>query len=127
MFPLAVYIFLGMVSIALFLYMFIDNHNLKYGNIVSGWIAGFIAVYIAVASVSGTVVVDYPVQSFISADGETTVSYDSPRLMQDDGLMWFWYIMAAIETLFSILFSMEAYGEWNKKRILSGKEDPRLG
>jgi hypothetical protein len=113
MFPISVYVLLIVIDILLFIYMLIDFRNLKYGNIIAGVIASLLAFYIAMISVSGTIVIDNgPPSIDTSITNMTTVTYPTPNLLQDDGLMWFWILIGAIQSIVTLLMGAEAYDEW---------------
>jgi hypothetical protein len=116
MFPISVYVLLIVIDILLFIYMLIDFRNLKYGNIIAGVIASLLAFYIAMISVSGTIVIDNgPPAIDTSITNMTTVTYPTPNLLQDDGLMWFWILVGVIQSIVTLLMGAEAYDEWAER------------
>jgi hypothetical protein len=116
MFPISVYVLLIVIDILLFIYMLIDFRNLKYGNIIAGVIASLLAFYIAMISVSGTIVIDNgPPSIDTSITNMTTVTYPTPNLLQDDGLMWFWILVGVIQSIVTLLMGAEAYDEWAER------------
>ena len=122
MYPLEIYIVMIVINIALFLYMIYDLKNLKYGNIISGGLASFIAMYLALVSVSGTIEVGTRVAMFNTTDANyTTITYLAPDLMQDDGLMWFWIIIAVIQTIITVYLTLEAHDEWQLSKNAGGE------
>jgi hypothetical protein len=45
----------------------------------------------------------------------TTVTYPTPNLLQDDGLMWFWILVGVIQSIVTLLMGAEAYDEWAER------------
>lgn len=116
MFPLEVYQTFMIIDMLMFLYMFIDIKNRVYGNVISGIIASFISAYLAIISVSGTITTGIRAEAFDTSVADlTTVLYRDADLMQDEGLMWFWIGICAIQSAIAVLFIVEAWYEKNKK------------
>lgn len=102
MYPLDVYEILAMVDVVVFLYAFIDINQRYYGNIIALGVSALLSFYLAITSISGTVVVNY-------ASTTTTGGIDN---LQDPGLMWFWILIAIIQTVFTIYLVYDAYIEY---------------
>jgi len=136
MYPIWIYILIVVIDCILTLVSLIHLGNesyrdmLGFSNVVSivalGF-AGFLSVYLALVSVSGTAYVYAESNNFtyvINTTGNTTntTMVGTPGVamqpIMDDGLMWIWYIIAAIQGIFVMLEILEAYAEH-----IAGKED----
>jgi hypothetical protein len=106
MYPLDIYEIMAMVDVVVFLYAFIDINQKFYGNIIALGVSSLLSYYIAIASISGTVVVNY-------ASTTTTGGID---MLQDSGLMWFWLLFAIIQTMFTLYLSYDAYIEYSNDK-----------
>jgi hypothetical protein len=91
MFPIEIYIAILVIDGLLTLYGVIFTGTEYWKNIVSLALATFFTVYIALISISGT------------------VTYYDGSLIQDDGLMWIFFIIAAIQGIYTLIESAESY------------------
>ena len=132
-------VFLAILAIdgILTLYAVLAKGSDYYKDIAAIIFAGFLSCYLALVCVSGTVVYynDSPLSVrtlYTNASyppGEVkydleynqTVSnytYRPNHVMQDDGLMWIFLIIATIQGYFALLMSIEAYNDY-----VAGKAD----
>ena len=133
-------VFLAILAIdgILTLYAVLAKGSDYYKDIAAIIFAGFLSCYLALVCVSGTVVyyndnvsdvltlqtnetfaMDPSVG--VDTDSNTTHSrytYAPNHVMQDDGLMWIFIIIATIQGYFALLMGIEAYNEY-----VAGKAD----
>lgn len=134
-------VFLAILAIdgILTLYAVVAKGSDYYKDIAAIIFAGFLSCYLALVCVSGTVVyyndnvsdvfvtntnMTYPPGEAVRYDLEYNNSryaytYAAPnRVMQDDGLMWIFIIIAVIQGYFALLMGIEAYNDY-----VAGKAD----
>ena len=110
MYPIEVYGLLVIIDFIIFIYSYIDINQRVYGNIVTLGIASLLSFYLAIASVSGTVVVNY-------ASSTVTGVQD---YLQDGGIMWFFILLGVIQIGFTLYFAYDAYIEYVEGRKQNG-------
>ena len=124
MYPLGVYLFIGVIDAAVTIYSISSKGTQYYKDLIALGIATFLTVYLAIAAVSGTVIISdgHAITSFDDGLGNTTTAYTTPVVMQDDGLMWIGIIVAAIQglfLLFEIVETVEDYYAQKAENLIS--------
>jgi hypothetical protein len=125
MYPIAIYLAVGLIDIGFTIYGVLGRGADYYKDLIALGVATFITVYLALAATSGTVIVSDGHVMISSEDGlgNTTTTYSDPSIMQDDGLMWIGFVIAAIQgifLLFEIVETVEDYYAQKAERLLGG-------
>lgn len=130
MYPIEIFLAILVIDGLLCVYAVVDNGAKYYKNIIAWGLACFLSIYLAIVSVAGTVSIqtmqikNMTVQNLTansSAVVNTVYTYNPPVVMQDDGLMWIFYILAGIQGFLILLAILEAYEEH-----LNGKDKENL-
>jgi hypothetical protein len=110
MFPLEVYELIIVIDAILFLYAFIDINHKFYGNIIALGVATLFSFFLALVSVSGSIIINY-------ASSTTTGGVD---YLNDSSLMWIFILLGIIEAAFTLYLAYDAYTEYLNERKLRG-------
>ena len=100
MYPIDIYLMFVAIDGLLCIFSVFAKGSDYYKDIAALAFATFLSVYLGLVSVSGT----------------ATDMLGIP--IQDDGLMWLWYIIAVIQGVFLLMELVEAYEEH-----IAGKQD----
>jgi hypothetical protein len=124
MYSLGIYLCIAFIDIVLTVYAVLKKNADYYKDLIALGAAAFITVYLALAATSGTVILTSSHVQTIATVGDTsTVVYAPPIVMQDDGLMWIGFVIAAIQgifLLFEIVETVEDYYAQKADRLLGG-------
>jgi arginine exporter protein ArgO len=99
MYPVGVFLFIAVIDMFLTWYGVVENGADYYKDIIAMSIATFLSVYLAVASVSGTVLLT-----------------SSPTYLQDNGLMWIGILVAVAQGYITVMAIMEAVQDYREQR-----------
>jgi hypothetical protein len=91
-----------------------------YKDLIALGAATFITLYLAIAAVSGTVILSSSHVQTIATVGDTsTVVYAPATVIQDDGLMWIGVIIAVIQGLFLMFEIVETVEDYYAQKAES--------
>ena len=95
-------------------YALIDKGAAFYKDIAAWVVSCVLSVYLANVAVSGTVqyftmqIQNITVQNLTENVTNTIYTYHNPYLLQDDGLMWIFYILAICQAILGALAILDA-------------------
>lgn len=98
MYPVGVFLFIAVIDMFMTWYGVVEKGADYYKDIAALIIATFMTVYLSLASVSGTVML-------------TSVTY-----LNDPGLMWMGFIIAAAQGYFTLMEYLEAREDREKEK-----------
>ena len=117
MFPIEIYLAIIVLNGLLTLYGVISVGVDYWKNIVALFFAGFLSVYLALVSVAGS--------AYVYAANQTASVSTLP--IQDDGLMWIFYMFATAQFIYLFVEGVEAYELYihkkNEKRAIQDGVD----
>ena len=123
MYSLGIYLCIAFIDIVLTVYAMWKKGADYYKDLIALGAAVFITLYLAMAAVSGTVILTSSHVQTIATVGDTsTVVYAPPVVMQDDGLMWIGIIVATIQGFFlafEIVETVEDYYAQKAENLIS--------
>ena len=123
MYSLGIYLCIAFIDIVLTIYAVMKKNSDYYKDLIALGAATFITLYLAIAAVSGTVILSASHVQTIATIGDTsTVVYAPPTVIQDDGLMWIGIIVAVIQglfLLFEIVETVEDYYAQKAENLIS--------
>jgi arginine exporter protein ArgO len=99
MYPVGVFLFVAVIDMFLTWYGVVENGADYYKDLIAVSIATFLSVYLAVASVSGTVLLT-----------------SAPSYLQDAGLMWLGIIVATAQGYITVMAIMEAVEDYRDQK-----------
>jgi hypothetical protein len=106
MFPIEIYLAIILIDGLLTVYGVVSVGVDYWKNIVALFFAGFLSVYIAMVSVAGS--------AYVYATNQTISVSTLP--IQDDGLMWIFYMFATAQGIYLFVEGVEAYELYIHKR-----------
>lgn len=104
MYPVGIFLFIAVIDMFLTWYGVVENGADYYKDLIAVSIATFLSVYLAIASVSGTVLLT-----------------SLPSYLQDDGLMWIGILVAAAQgyiTLMAIMEAIQDYRDQKREKLI---------
>lgn len=104
MYSVGIFLFVAVIDIFMTWYGVVEKGADYYKDLVALFIATFLSLYLAICSVSGTVMLT-----------------DAPTYLQDDGLMWIGILIAMAQAVFLLVEIVEAvqdYKEQKRTRLL---------
>ena len=123
MYTQAIWIFIGIMDAAIFLYGLSDAGREYWKKEAALVFATFLSIYLASAAVSGTIVTEPVSQSLTIVNNTTTMAFATPIAVQDDGLMWLCILCAFGQGIYTVNACIEAveeyYAERDRKRQLT--------
>jgi hypothetical protein len=120
MYSLGIFLFIAFIDVALTLYAILKKGADYYKDLIALAAATFITVYLAIAAVSGTVILSSSHVQTIATVGDTsTVVYAPATVIQDDGLMWIGIIIAVIQGIFLLLEIVETVEDYYAQKAES--------
>lgn len=104
MYPVGIFLFVAVIDMFLTWYGVVEKGADYYKDIIALSFATFITLYLALASVSGTVLLT-----------------SAPTYLQDNGLMWLGILVAfaqGVITLFEIMEAVQDYREQQHAKLV---------
>jgi hypothetical protein len=105
MYSVGIFLFIAVIDIFMTWYAVVEKGADYYKDLVALFIASFLSMYLAICTVSGTVMMT-----------------SAPTFLDDAGLMWIGIIVAAAQGVFLLVEIVEAvqdYREQKKERLIS--------
>jgi len=99
MYPVGIFLFIAVIDMFLTWYGVVENGADYYKDLVAVSIATFLSVYLAVASVSGTVLLT-----------------SEPSYLLDNGLMWIGILIATAQGYITVMAIMEAIQDYREQQ-----------
>jgi arginine exporter protein ArgO len=104
MYSVGVFLFIAVIDVFMTWYGVVEKGSDYYKDLIALFLATFLSLYLAICSVSGTVLLT-----------------SAPTYLQDDGLMWIGILIAVAQgfvLLLEIVEAVQDYKEQKKSRLL---------